>query len=93
MGQEDPLKEIATHSSIIAWKIPRTEEPGGLPSVESESLTGLSARARTHTHTHTHTQLSKVQISLLSTIFCNVNTDDRYQHPGGVGGYSLSKVV
>ena len=87
MGQEDPLKEIATHSSIIAWKIPRTEEPGGLPSVESESLTGLSA------HTRTHTQLSKVQISVLSTIFCNVNTDDRYQHPGGVGGYSLSKVV
>ena len=29
LGQEDPLeKEIATHSSILAWKIPRTEEPG-----------------------------------------------------------------
>ena len=74
MGQEDPLeKEIATHSSIIAWKIPRTEEPGGLPSVESQSLTGLSASA----HTHTHTQLSKVQISVVSTVFSNVNMDDR----------------
>ena len=74
LGQEDPLeKEIATHSSIIAWKIPRTEEPGGLPSVESQSLTGLSASA----HTHTHTQLSKVQISVVSTVFCNVNMDDR----------------
>ena len=74
MGQEDPLeKEIATHSSSIAWKIPRTEEPGGLPSVESQSLTGLSASARTHTHT----QLSKVQISVVSTVFCNVNMDDR----------------
>ena len=32
-GQEDPLKkEIATHSSILAWKIPGTEEPGGLQS-------------------------------------------------------------
>jgi len=30
-GQEDPLKEImATHSSILAWRIPWTEEPGGL---------------------------------------------------------------
>ena len=30
-GQEDPLeKEMETHSSILAWKIPRTEEPGGL---------------------------------------------------------------
>ena len=31
LGQEDPLKkEMATHSSIRAWKIPWTEEPGGL---------------------------------------------------------------
>ena len=32
LGWDDPLeKEIATHSSILAWKIPRTEESGGLP--------------------------------------------------------------
>ena len=31
LGQEDPLeKEMATHSSIIAWRTPRTEEPGGV---------------------------------------------------------------
>ena len=31
LGQEEPLeKEIATHPSIIAWRIPWTEEPGGL---------------------------------------------------------------
>ena len=31
LGQEDPLeKEMATHSSILAWEIPRTEETGGL---------------------------------------------------------------
>jgi len=31
LGREDPLeKEMATHSSILAWKIPRTEETGGL---------------------------------------------------------------
>ena len=33
LGQEDPLeKKMATHSSILAWRIPRTEEPGGLQS-------------------------------------------------------------
>ena len=34
LGQEDPLeKEMATHSSNLAWEIPGTEEPGGLQSV------------------------------------------------------------
>ena len=34
MGQEDPLeKEMETHSSILAWRISWTEEPGGLQSV------------------------------------------------------------
>ena len=36
LGQQDPLeKEMATHSSILAWKIPWTEEPGGLQSMGS----------------------------------------------------------
>ena len=35
LGQEDPLKEeMATHCSILAWKIPWTEEPGELQSME-----------------------------------------------------------
>ena len=34
LAQEDPLeKEMAPHSSILAWKIPWTEEPGGLQSI------------------------------------------------------------
>jgi len=34
LGQKDPLEEgMATHSSILAWKIPWTEEPGGLQSM------------------------------------------------------------
>ena len=34
LGQEDPQeKEMATHSSILAWRIPGTEEPGGLQSI------------------------------------------------------------
>ena len=36
LGPEDPLeKEMATHSSILAWRIPGTQEPGGLPSMGS----------------------------------------------------------
>ena len=34
LGQEDPLEEeMATHSSLLAWRIPWTEEPGGLHTV------------------------------------------------------------
>ena len=31
-------KEMATHSIVLAWKIPRTEEPGGLPSMGSDRV-------------------------------------------------------
>ena len=38
LGQEDPLeKEMATHSSILSWTIPWTEEPGGLKSMGLQS--------------------------------------------------------
>ena len=39
LGREDPLeKEMVTHSSIHAWKIPWTEEPGGLQSMELQRV-------------------------------------------------------
>ena len=39
LGQEDPLeKALATHSSILAWRIPWTEEPGGLHSMGFQEL-------------------------------------------------------
>ena len=39
LGLEDPLgKEMATHSSIIVWRIPWTEEPDGLQSTESQRV-------------------------------------------------------
>ena len=39
LGQEDPLeKETATRSSILAWRIPWTEEPGGLQSMGSQRV-------------------------------------------------------
>ena len=43
LGWEDPLeKEMALHSSILAWKIPWTEEPGGLQIMGLQSQTELS---------------------------------------------------
>ena len=57
LGGEDPLeKEMATHSSILAWEIPQTEEPGRLESVESQSWElDRTKRLTLHTYTLTHT--------------------------------------
>ena len=39
LGQEDPLEEeMATHSSVPAWRIPGAEEPGGLQSIGSQKV-------------------------------------------------------
>ena len=39
LGREDPLEEgMATHSSTLAWRIPWTEEPGGLQSMGSQTI-------------------------------------------------------
>ena len=55
LGQKDLLeKEIATHSSILAWKTPWTEEPGGLQSTGSQ-------RVRYHWTTHARLQIVKWQ--------------------------------
>ena len=47
LGWKDPLEEgMATHSSILAWRIPWTEEPDGLQSIGSQRDTRLSTHAR-----------------------------------------------
>ena len=46
LGREDPLeKEVTAHSSVLAWRISRTEEPGGLQSTGSQSQTRLKGRS------------------------------------------------
>ena len=57
LGQVYPLeKEMATHSSILAWRIPWAQEPDGLQTMRvTKSQTQLS-NTHTHTHTHTHTE-------------------------------------
>ena len=54
LSGEDPLeKEMATHSSILAWEIPWTEEPGGLQSMWSQkSCTQLSDYTTTLYYNH-----------------------------------------
>ena len=64
LGQEDPLEqEMATHSSILAWKISWTEEPGGLQSMGSQES---NTTERLRRHTHAHTKLG----SATSKVFC-----------------------
>ena len=63
LSREDPQEEeMATHSSILAWRIPWAEEPGGLPvHGVAKSQTQLSdSNTHTHppTHTHTHQQMN-----------------------------------
>ena len=64
LGQEDPLeKGMATHSSILTWRIPWTEEPGGLQSMRSQKpsdTTGqltLSALFATNRKPHNNVRL------------------------------------
>ena len=59
LGQKDPLeREMATHSSTLAWKIPWTEEPGGLQSLVLQSWTHIYI----HTHTYRHLRLCSLLI-------------------------------
>ena len=67
VGREDPLEEsMSTHSNILAWRIPRTEEPGGLHSMElqrvntTERLTlSLSPPREAATITYSHVSVRK----------------------------------
>ena len=50
LDQEDPLeKEMATHSSILAWELPWTGEPGGLQSMGLQSQARLTMQAQVYT--------------------------------------------
>ena len=65
LSQEDLEKEMATHSSILACKIPSTEEPGGLHSVRSQRAGHDWALVHTHTHTQTHPHKGYIEVSCM----------------------------
>ena len=53
--EDTRVKGMVTHSDILAWRIPRTEEPGRLQSTGSQ---GVRHNRATNTHTHAHTDHS-----------------------------------
>ena len=70
LGWEHPLEEgMATHPSILSWRIPWTEEPGGLQSMGLQRVghdgvrMHAHAHGRTHTHTRTHTPIWEEVVS------------------------------
>ena len=66
MDGEDALeKEMATHSSIVAWKIPWTKEPGGLQSIGLQRVRRDSAHKGTHTHVKVTAQIETSANALL----------------------------
>ena len=83
-GRKDPLeKEMAAHSSPLAWRIPWTEEPGGLPSMGSESQTQPSNWAHTHimgnTEVFSHADLSaKWEDSIIQNHLYITNTSSYF---------------
>ena len=63
LGQEYPLeKEIAIHSSMLAWEIPQAEKPGGQQSMGLRGESDMPECAHEHTHTHTHTHTLLIEI-------------------------------
>ena len=67
-----PLKKgMATHSSILAWRIPWTEEPGRLQSMGSQSVRH-NWTTNTHTHTHTHTPIYTPMSNIWESQFLHI---------------------
>ena len=65
-------KEMATHSSILAWKIPWAEEPGGMQFMELQRVGYAWACTHTHKHTHTHTHLKDMLKLYIKDLFAGM---------------------
>ena len=97
LGGEDPLeKEMATYSSILAWKIPWTEEPGRLQSIGLQRAEHDWACTRSHTHTHTHTHTGCLIVSgvnLPSPIFLSSCTFKNLRLHRGLEGHLAHSII
>ena len=71
LGWEDPLEqEMTTYSSILAWRIPWTEEPGGLRSIALQRVrNNWSDLVHACAHAHTHTHVSQDENIILFLIW------------------------
>ena len=83
LGQEDPLEEeMATHSSILAWRIPWTEERGGLPCMGSQRV-GHDVVTKQHHTTLPPTATSPAATEV--TVLGKSPLPDQQTAPGGSG--------
>ena len=77
LGWEDPLEEgMATHSSILAWRIPWIGEPGGLQSMGSQRVRHNWVTE----HARTHAALSVQRFILLGRDFCHGTSSELSEH-------------
>ena len=71
LGQKNPLeKGMAPHSSNLAWRIPWTEEPGGLSPWGHKELDTTEQLTYLHTHTPTHPHTHTLYKSFLNVACC-----------------------
>ena len=88
LGLEDPLeKEMATQSSILAWRIPWTEKPGGLQSMGSQSQTWLSDQHfHVSLHSHPTGRVSHLITHYSSVGNCIPSPQQNPSHPKALNG-------
>ena len=79
LGWEDPLeKEMAIHSSTLAWKIPRTEEPGGLQSMGSQRAGHNWVTSLHFSKDPVHTVLQSVPLTLQQPLLTHASARDSW---------------
>ena len=74
---------MAAHSRILTWKMPRTEELGGLQFMVLQRVGHDLVHAHTHTHTHTHTRIYySVQETLRNTVVAYMGKEPKKEGYG-----------
>ena len=79
LGWEDPLEVMAIHSSILAWRIPWTEEPSGVQSIGSQRV-GHDWRNRASTHIYTYIHTCIYTYYMYTHIYVYTHTSYMYMH-------------
>ena len=89
---EDPLEEgIATHSNILAWRIPWTENPGRLQSMGSQRV-GHKWATNTYIHKHTHRSSSISGFPFVSYLFSQAIEGSRFLPSSVSWGWHLDSI-
>ena len=73
---------MATHSSILAWRIPWTEEPGGLQSMGSQRVGhDLATKRQQQIHAYTHTRVCKISGVMVSGRVHTLSPNSLFSQP------------